>query len=361
MLETLKFESLLNDPSVISAREGTFDEWKARYVQAYRKSHRSYYEVIAELAAKLETFRPKVQALVRMNSIVELGPPLAATRGVEAELKALDNALWVCPDSTEADVAGKDSLCPKCQWRSSQKPSADALSRLTTVVSQGLADRFQRFKDASIAAILKKATTEGKGSGLPELLDIIQLADADRLAGVLNDDLIVFLRKVLYDETLVDEQIFLGPILQQVGPIEETRVDEAVSTLTRLLTRAVKDAKAKHGASKRVRVIPNARFPTRWLLRSRHRAPKGRLIMNATEESLDKRTLLARIKTRLQDVYERPSLWGRALWVRSSRGSDPRQRHRHLGSPQRPGGARTRATNDYSCALPLATGNGPHP
>jgi hypothetical protein len=255
LLETLKFGSLLNDPSVIGAREGTFEEWKARYVQAYRKSHRAYYEEIAELAGQLETLCPKVQALVRMNSIVELGPPLATTRGVEADLKALDNALWVCPDSSAADVAGKDPLCPRCQWRPSQKPPADALSHLSAVVLQGLADRFQRFKDASIAAILKKATTEGKGAGLQELLDIIQLADADRLAGVLNDDLIVFLRKVLYDENLADEQIPLGPIIQQVGAIEDTRVEEAVSTLTRLLTKAIKDAKAKHGTSKRVRVF----------------------------------------------------------------------------------------------------------
>jgi hypothetical protein len=33
------------------------------------------------------------------------------------------------------------------------------------------------------------------------------------------------------------------------------RVEEAVSTLARLLTKAIKDAKAKHGPSKRVRVF----------------------------------------------------------------------------------------------------------
>jgi len=32
-------------------------------------------------------------------------------------------------------------------------------------------------------------------------------------------------------------------------------VDEAVATLAQLLTRAIKDAKAKHGPSKRVRVF----------------------------------------------------------------------------------------------------------
>ena len=126
---------------------------------------------------------------------------------------------------------------------------------MTALVSQGLVDRFQRFKDAAIAAILKKAAAEQKKSGLDDLLDIIQLADADRLAGVLNDDLVTFLRQILYDENLVDEQIPLAPILQHIGAIDETRVEEAVATLAQLLTKAIKDAKARHGPSKRVRVF----------------------------------------------------------------------------------------------------------
>jgi hypothetical protein len=84
---------------------------------------------------------------------------------------------------------------------------------------------------------------------------------------VLNDDLVAFLRQVLYDENLVDEQLPLAPILQQIGAIDETRVEEAVATLGRLLTKAIKDAKAKHGPSKRVRVFltldtPLAGVPT---------------------------------------------------------------------------------------------------
>jgi hypothetical protein len=72
---------------------------------------------------------------------------------------------------------------------------------------------------------------------------------------VLNDDLVAFLRQILYDENLVDEQLPLAPILQQIGAIDETRVEEAISTLGRLLTKAIRDAKAKHGPSKRVRVF----------------------------------------------------------------------------------------------------------
>jgi hypothetical protein len=190
-----------------------------------------------------------------MNGIVELGPPLAVTAAVAGNLKAIEDALGVCPDAAETAVAGKDALCPRCQWHPDTKLLAEALSRLTALVSQGLADRFQRFKDAAIAAILKKAAAEKKQPGLDDLLDIIQVADADRLAGVLNDDLVAFLRQTLYDENLVDEQLSLAPILQHIGAIDETRVEEAVSTLARLLTKAIKEAKAKHGPSKRVRVF----------------------------------------------------------------------------------------------------------
>jgi hypothetical protein len=96
---------------------------------------------------------------------------------------------------------------------------------------------------------------EKKQPGLDELLDIIQVADADRLVGVLNDDIVAFLRQILYDENLVDEQLSLAPIVQHIGAIDETRVEEAVATLARLLTKAIKDTKARHGPSKRVRVF----------------------------------------------------------------------------------------------------------
>ena len=60
----------------------------------------------------------------------------------------------------------------------------------------------------------------------------------------------------------MSEQVSLAPIIQQVGAIEESRVDEAVSALGRLLTTAIKDAKTKHGPNKRVRVFLTLDAPT---------------------------------------------------------------------------------------------------
>ena len=118
-----------------------------------------------------------------------------------------------------------------------------------------MADRIQRLKDASIAAILKKAADESNRADLKSLLEIIQIADADKLVGVITDDLVTFLRKLLQEANIVHETVALQPILDQIGAVEEERIEESLSKLTSLLRTAIKNAKARHGAGKRVRVL----------------------------------------------------------------------------------------------------------
>jgi hypothetical protein len=142
-----------------------------------------------------------------------------------------------------------------------QTPATD-VTKVKSVVAAGLADRLQRFKDATIGAILKQAAEKEGRSDLAKLMEIIQVATADSLVGVITDDLVEFLRKLLYDENLIHEEVPLGPIVQQVGAIEEDHIDEAVERFAKLLSKAVKDAKSKHGKAKRVRVFLRLQEPT---------------------------------------------------------------------------------------------------
>jgi hypothetical protein len=174
---------------------------------------------------------------------------------VAADLAASEKRLYLCPDAEQAAVEGAAPTCPKCSWTPLDQPPAAEVARLTALVASGLTDRFQRFKDAAISTILKKAAEQGGRPDLTKLLEIVQLTNSDALAGVLTDDLVDFLRKLLYDENLVQEEIQLGPIVSDVGAIEEDHIDEAVDKFAKLLTKAVKDAKAKHGKSKRVRIF----------------------------------------------------------------------------------------------------------
>jgi hypothetical protein len=195
-----------------------------------------------------------------MNTIVELGPPLVAAMHAGSALIKLESALYCCPDATEAAVDQTSPLCPRCRWTPKDSLPRQELKVLQNKVEAGLADRFQRFKDATISAILKKAADE-KNTNLKELLQIVQLADSDKLANVLTDDLVAFLRKLLFDENLVQEEIHLGPIVSDIGAIEEDHIDEAVDKFAKLLRNAAKGAKAKHGSSKRVRIFLRLESP----------------------------------------------------------------------------------------------------
>ena len=244
-----EFDTLLKDPAIIPVRVENFEKWKTSYVRAYRKAHRAYCHNLTELEATLSALKPKVRALVKMNAIVELGPPLPTMGSVTGDLAAVEKRLYVCPDADEAAVDGAEPTCPKCSWTPASQPPAVEVAKLTALVGSGLADRFQRFKDAAIGTILKKAAEKGDRPDLTKLLEIVQIANADALAGVLTDELVDFLRKLLYDENLVQEEIQLGPIVSDIGAIEEDHIEEAVDRFAKLLTKAVKDAKAKHGKS----------------------------------------------------------------------------------------------------------------
>ena len=255
LLGQLKFDTLFAQPHLIPALLESFKRWKEGYVQAYRKDHRAHCENLDKLAKASEPLRPRAIALARLNTVTELGPPHPGTANVTADFEKLQDALWLCPDAAEADVAGANAICPKCQWTPDKALPQQEHVRLAHAVTQGLADRFQRLKDASISAILKKAEGEKNRPDLTALLKIIQLANADKLADVMTDDLAAFLRQLLQEANIVQESVALAPILQQIGAIEEDRVDEAISKLTGLLRNAIKDAKAKHGTGKRVRIF----------------------------------------------------------------------------------------------------------
>lgn len=251
----LTFDTLFSQPHLVATRLESFDRWKHDYVPSYRKGHRAFFEDLRSLTASIDGLRPSIFALKRLNTVDELGPPASGTGNVLGDLQRLEDDLWICPDAAEADVQGANATCPKCQWTPARTLPTEALDRLTFAVKRGLDDRLGRLKDASISSILQKARDQADRADLAALLDIIQVADAEKLTHVMTDDLAAFLRQLLQEANIVQESIALAPILLQIGAIEEDRVDEALSKMTNLLRNAIKDAKAKHGVGKRVRVF----------------------------------------------------------------------------------------------------------
>ncbi len=261
-LGLLSFDSLLANPGILDARLDSFRKWKTRYVQAYRKAHRAHYEELTKIKAAAETLAPKVRGLARLNSLVELGPPLPATASVSTDLTSLEKSTWICTDAVEAPVDGAKAVCPTCGWTPGEELPAPSLAALQGAVQLGLADRMQRFKDAAIAAILQKAAESGEHADLKTLLAIIQAADAEKLVAVLSDDLLEFLRKLLQEQNLAQVEVSLSDVLDQIGAIDGERIDDVVDQFATLLRKKLKDARAQQGSGKRVRLFLRAERPS---------------------------------------------------------------------------------------------------
>jgi hypothetical protein len=97
VLSFFGFDALLKDPGIIPVRLESFEKWKASYVHAYRKAHRAYYQQLKQLDTSISTLKPKTRALVKMNAIVELGPPLPTMSSVAGDLAAIEGRLYICP------------------------------------------------------------------------------------------------------------------------------------------------------------------------------------------------------------------------------------------------------------------------
>ena len=213
-----EFDALLADPAIIPVRLQTFEKWKTSYVHSYRKAHRAYYKKLDGTGD--EPGYPETQGKGACQDEYDRRARAAAPHNATAWL-----LIWQPSKSGSMFV-----LMPR------RPPSKALLQRAPNVhghrrisrlpprsqdspqlVASGLADRFQRFKDAAISSILKKAAEQGDRPDLTKLLEIVQLTNADALAGVLTDDLVDFLRKLLYDENLVQEEIHAWPNRQRCG------------------------------------------------------------------------------------------------------------------------------------------------
>jgi len=139
LVAQLNFEPLFNSPHLIGARLDSIKQWKEDYVQAYRRGHRAHYEALAQLAAAADGLRSRAIALSRLNAVAELGPPLPGTADIMADFERLQKALWVCSDAPEAEVAGANAICPKCQWTAAKSLPQPQYDRLAQAVAFGLA------------------------------------------------------------------------------------------------------------------------------------------------------------------------------------------------------------------------------
>jgi hypothetical protein len=246
LLEQLTLDNLLAAPHLWPSIEALFDWFKPRYGDIYQSFHSNYNRELASLHSGLLAVKVKLEALHRLNSITELGPPLAEELWHEYETLLAEAR----PCSATKVPIEEQPLCPYCGLTLNATPPRK-IEQFLDRLHQALREQHRRLSAEAIRQIL----SQDKEHRVDQFIKVIQTSDLSSLANVLDDELVAFLRQLLAEaETTSQWCPILKTLSQKFPAIEEGQIDELLSEFAREL-RSAFDLAKKQNPGKRVWII----------------------------------------------------------------------------------------------------------
>ncbi len=246
LLEQLTLSNLLAAPNLWPSIEALVDWVKPRYGTIYQSFHSNHNQELASLHSSLLAVKVKLEALRRLNSITELGPPLAGE--LFAEYEPLLAEAKPCP-ATKVPIENQP-LCPYCGLTLGATPPRE-VEQFLDRLQQALREQHRRLSAEAVRQIL----SQGNESRVDQFVKVIQTSDLSSLANVIDDDLTAFLRQLLADaETISQWCPILKTLSQKFPAIEEEQIDEFLSEFARELKSAFNLAR-RQNPGKRIRIM----------------------------------------------------------------------------------------------------------
>lgn len=238
LLGQISFALLVAEPHRFSGLQSSFTSFRKRYEAAYKRHHDQYWQQALAIHSRLLHASPRVDALRRLNSLTELGPPLG--EGAAAIFAQLLEATSGCPLSGRLDEGlGDNPVCPACRLTLEGQPpveqSDDILDRLDRAIRRQLA----RLSATAVQQVLQR-------SGDPrveQFLKVVQASQISSLADLLDDSLLGFIRRFLVEARI---QAIRQPIVSRLetGPsVKEEEVERTMQEVNRVIQRAFRAAR----------------------------------------------------------------------------------------------------------------------
>ncbi len=243
--EKVAYGVFVADPQRMRTAELAFNHFRGVYARRYADFHAAYWTAASRLHARLLEARRDLQALTRLNSLVELGAPVGeATIGAYEELIAATTAC-----EQEADLTGvlkTATVCPVCHLRLGAADHAEAAGAVLKQLSQSIERQLSRLSSVAVRAILERSSDPR----VERFLKVVQAAQITTLTEILDDELVGYLRRFLLEARI---STLLEPILDHVqggGEDDESATREALEKLADVLHRAIRGAAQTPDANK---------------------------------------------------------------------------------------------------------------
>ncbi|MDO8612173.1 MAG: hypothetical protein Q7R32_05040 [Dehalococcoidia bacterium] len=235
--EQLTFAALATEPNRLAPATAALARFRQRYVSLYRERHTSYWAEMARLHTRLVVEQPHAEALRRINTLAELGPPAGV--GALAAFAALLEETSGCPLTAGVeDVAAAEGACPACSLPLDQSPPARRVDEILDRIERACDRQMARLSSSAIQHVLRHSSDPR----VDQFLKMVQASQLSSLRAVLDDALVGYLRRFLVESRIHDA---LEPILSRVQDGVPPNVDEAQSAMrdvSRVLQRAFQSA-----------------------------------------------------------------------------------------------------------------------
>ena len=233
-LEELSFATLVAEPNRWAAMRAAFERCRQRYQCAYLKHHHQYCEALLTLHAQLLGLVSHAQALRRLNSLRELGPPLGEE--ALAEYEDIPQRVGPCTLSTTLERELRElPRCPVCGISMSDEPPWEDVQRVKRRLERALNQQLKRLSSKAVSQIL---AISGEAR-VEQFIQLVQASQARSLADVLDDELLGFLRRLLVEARV---KSLLAPVFARLQEPIPDLSEEAVEGIAEEVARVIHDA-----------------------------------------------------------------------------------------------------------------------
>ncbi len=248
ILEQLTLENLVPNIHLWASVKALFDWFLSRYRALYLAHHQEYHQEMASFRLVLQDSRPEVDALRRLNSIAELGPPV----GLELidEHEGLLAEVRPCSIKDKEVSVEEQPTCPNCRLVLTAEPPKEEVERFLRQLRQALKEQQRRLSSGAVRHILAKSGEKR----IDQFIKVVQTSNLSPLVNVLDDELVDFLCQLLQEAHIeIEWRPTISELAQKFPSLEEGEIDAAAAEFARALKKAFTKAKKEH-PGKRVRL-----------------------------------------------------------------------------------------------------------
>ncbi len=218
-MEQLTFAALAAEPQRLAPAKVMLETFRRKYISRYREHHTEYWAEMARLRARLLEAEPRVEALRRLSTLTELGPPMGV--GALVAYEALVGQTRGCAlISGVEEVVGTDGICFACGISMDQPAAAQRVDEVLQRIERACQRQMARLSSSAVRQVLRRSND----ARVEQFLKVVQASQLSSLPDILDDELAGYLRRFLVESRI---QEALEPIFNQLERGASPKVDEA--------------------------------------------------------------------------------------------------------------------------------------